>query len=206
MAPFRGPRTPCSRTTCAVTTMDRICARSRAPSCRSANARRGEPCRRLRRGRRSCGPGRGNGVRGGFGHRGSPNAGRGHESPRHPDPICRALGMMRILLITGASSGIGASLVRRFAVEYGLVLAAARRIDQSHRPRIGQHRDVPGQARTHRLPPYGGVAAGFRPGRGGRRALDAARAGRRRPKPRSPGVMERKSALRRPFAWQNMSS
>ena len=38
--------------------------------------------------------------------------------------------MRRTLLITGASSGIGASLVRRFAGEYDEVIAAARRVDR----------------------------------------------------------------------------
>lgn len=36
----------------------------------------------------------------------------------------------RTLLITGASSGIGASLVHRFAGDYDLIIAAARRIDR----------------------------------------------------------------------------
>lgn len=38
--------------------------------------------------------------------------------------------MKRRLLITGASSGVGASLVRRFAGEYDEIIAAARRIDR----------------------------------------------------------------------------
>ena len=38
--------------------------------------------------------------------------------------------MKRTLLITGASSGIGASLLRRFAGDYDQVIAAARRIDR----------------------------------------------------------------------------
>ncbi|MDZ7706796.1 MAG: SDR family oxidoreductase [Trueperaceae bacterium] len=38
--------------------------------------------------------------------------------------------MRRVLLITGASSGIGASLVHRFASEYDEIIAAARRVDR----------------------------------------------------------------------------
>jgi len=38
--------------------------------------------------------------------------------------------MKRVLLITGASSGIGASLVRRFAADYDEIVAAARRVDR----------------------------------------------------------------------------
>lgn len=38
--------------------------------------------------------------------------------------------MTRLLLITGASSGIGASLVRRLAPDYDHVIAAARRVDR----------------------------------------------------------------------------
>ena len=38
--------------------------------------------------------------------------------------------MNRVLLVTGASSGIGASLVRRFAGEYDRIVAAARRVDR----------------------------------------------------------------------------
>ena len=38
--------------------------------------------------------------------------------------------MKRVLLVTGASSGIGASLVRRLAGDYDRVIAAARRIDR----------------------------------------------------------------------------
>lgn len=47
--------------------------------------------------------------------------------------------MKRILLVTGASSGIGASLVPRFAGDYDLVIAAARRIDRMR----GEYADLP---------------------------------------------------------------
>lgn len=38
--------------------------------------------------------------------------------------------MKRALLVTGARSGIGASLVRRFADEFDLIIAASRRVDR----------------------------------------------------------------------------
>jgi NAD(P)-dependent dehydrogenase (short-subunit alcohol dehydrogenase family) len=46
----------------------------------------------------------------------------------------------KVLLITGASSGVGASLVHRFAGEYDQIIAAARRVDRMR----SEFADLPG--------------------------------------------------------------
>jgi|SRR6185437_4510506 NAD(P)-dependent dehydrogenase (short-subunit alcohol dehydrogenase family) len=49
-----------------------------------------------------------------------------------PDPLTFSAGRLagKVLFVTGASSGIGAAAVRRFAAEGALVAAAARRADR----------------------------------------------------------------------------
>lgn len=53
--------------------------------------------------------------------------------------------MKRTLLITGASSGIGASLVRRLAGDYDQIIAAARRIDRMQ----DEYADLPAVTSTY---------------------------------------------------------
>ena len=51
---------------------------------------------------------------------------------QHPEPLTFTSSRLagRVILVTGASSGIGAAAVRRFAAEGALVAAAARRTDR----------------------------------------------------------------------------